>query len=214
MVERPAGPEGSPWCEKLLWIADFTVRTVYWLWLMNSRERILDAAEQVVLKQGAARLTLDAVAQQASISKGGLLYNFPGKEDLIRAMVARLTERFQAEVARRAQEDANPAGRHTRAYVEVSFPAATALSALHDPVCAGLLAAVATNPSLLDPLRKSTVATQATLADDGIDPVLATIIRLAVDGLWMADLFGVNPLDRNLRTTVLERLREFTTGNI
>lgn len=180
----------------------------------NSKERILDAAEQVVLKQGAAHLTLDAVAQQASISKGGLLYNFPGKEELIRGMVARLSERFGGEVARLAQGDCNPAGRHTRAYVDVSFPAPAALSAFHDPVCAGLLAAVATNLSLLEPLRELTAAMQVRLADDGIDPVLATIVRLAVDGLWMSDLFGVNPLDQDLRNSVLERLRALTTGSI
>ncbi len=182
--------------------------------MTNSKERILDAAEQVVLKQGAAHLTLDAVAQQASISKGGLLYNFPGKEDLIRGMVARLSGRFQAEVARRAEGDSNPAGRHTRAYVDVSFPAPAALSALHDPVCAGLLAAVVTNLSLLEPMRDSAVAMQARLTNDGIDPVLATIVRLAVDGLWMSDLFGVNPLDQNLRTSVLERLHALTMGSI
>lgn len=180
----------------------------------SSKDRILDAAEQVVLSQGVARLTLDAVAQRASISKGGLLYNFPAKEDLIRGMIARLSERFNTEVAQRAEADPNPAGRHTRAYVDVSFPAPAAHSALHDPVCAGLLAAVATNTSLLDPLRESTAAMQARLADDGIDPVLATIVRLAVDGLWMSDLFGVNTLDRNLRISVIERLRELTMGSL
>jgi AcrR family transcriptional regulator len=180
----------------------------------NSKNRILDAAERVVLDQGAAHLTLDAVAHQASISKGGLLYNFPGKENLIRGMVARLTERFDAELERRAHEDANVAGRHTRAYVDVCFPAPAALSAQHDAVCAGLLAAVVTNPSLLEPLRDSAIAMQAKLSDDGIDPVVATIVRLAVDGLWMSDLFGVDPMDENMRTQVLDRLRALTTGRL
>lgn len=182
--------------------------------MINSKDRILDAAERVVLEQGAAHLTLDAVAHQASISKGGLLYNFPGKEDLIRGMVARLTERFDADLERRAHEDPNAAGRYTRAYVDVCFPAPTALAAQHDAVCAGLLAAVATNLSLLEPLRGAAAVMQSKLADDGMDPVLATIVRLAVDGLWMSDLFGVNPLDQDLRTQVLERLRALTMGGI
>jgi hypothetical protein len=50
------------------------------------------------------------------------------------------------------------------------------------------------------------------LEEDGIDPVLATIVRLATDGLWMADLFGVNSLDQNLRTQVIDRLRALTKG--
>jgi hypothetical protein len=96
--------------------------------------------------------------------------------------------------------------------VDACFPAPTALSGPHDLVAAGLLAAVATKPSLLEPLREATRATQSALADDGIDPVLATIVRLATDGLWMADLFGVNSLDQDLRIQVIDRLRALTKG--
>ncbi len=40
---------------------------------------ILDAASRVVLDKGASALTLESVAEQAGISKGGLLYHFPTK---------------------------------------------------------------------------------------------------------------------------------------
>ena len=46
----------------------------------DRRSQILDAAEAVVMRDGVRNLTLDAVAQQSSISKGGLLYHFPTKE--------------------------------------------------------------------------------------------------------------------------------------
>lgn len=62
------------------------------------REKILDAAEDVTLELGAARLTLDAVAKRASISKGGLVYCFSSKEDLIRAMFQREMQRFEQEL--------------------------------------------------------------------------------------------------------------------
>src|SRR5262245_16643152 len=42
-----------------------------------ARDRIVEAAERVVTDIGAARLTLDGVAQAAGVSKGGLLYHFP-----------------------------------------------------------------------------------------------------------------------------------------
>src|SRR5687767_14471935 len=45
-----------------------------------ARERILEAAERVVGDVGAARMTLEGVAQAAGVSKGGLLYHFPTKE--------------------------------------------------------------------------------------------------------------------------------------
>jgi len=47
------------------------------------RDRILDAAGQLVTGQGTRHLTLDGVAQAAGVSKGGLLHHFPGKDALL-----------------------------------------------------------------------------------------------------------------------------------
>src|SRR5205809_615370 len=50
--------------------------------------KLLDAAEAVVVRQGIANLTLDAVAAEAGMSKGGLLHHFPTKDRLVEALVA------------------------------------------------------------------------------------------------------------------------------
>ena len=42
----------------------------------DTRRRLLDAATAVVRRDGARALTLDAVAAEAGVSKGGLLYHF------------------------------------------------------------------------------------------------------------------------------------------
>ena len=55
-------------------------------------DRMLDAAEVVVVRQGIANLTLEAVAAEAGLSKGGLLHHFPNKDRLIEAMVVRAAE--------------------------------------------------------------------------------------------------------------------------
>jgi AcrR family transcriptional regulator len=44
------------------------------------RDRILDAAEAVILESGGRNFTLDAVAGRAGISKGGLVYSFATKD--------------------------------------------------------------------------------------------------------------------------------------
>ncbi|MDQ0063824.1 AcrR family transcriptional regulator [Paenibacillus harenae] len=57
---------------------------------MNSnskRHLILFAASTIVKTLGAEKLTLEAVAKEAGISKGGLLHHFPNKQALINAMV-------------------------------------------------------------------------------------------------------------------------------
>lgn len=54
---------------------------------MNSnskRSSILLAASIVVKNNGVEKLTLEAVAKEAGVSKGGLLHHFPNKEALIK----------------------------------------------------------------------------------------------------------------------------------
>ncbi len=54
------------------------------------RGALLDAAERVVLREGAGQLTMDAVAAEAGVSKGGVLYAFPSKDALIDALFNRV----------------------------------------------------------------------------------------------------------------------------
>lgn len=53
------------------------------------REALLDAADQVIAKVGVINLTIDAVAREAGVSKGGVLYSFGTKDALIEAMLKR-----------------------------------------------------------------------------------------------------------------------------
>jgi AcrR family transcriptional regulator len=72
------------------------------------RDRILDAAESVILDSGGRTFTLDAVAARAGISKGGLVYSFATKDGLVRAALEREVGRFQGAVDRRLGSE--PAG--------------------------------------------------------------------------------------------------------
>ncbi|GAA2886470.1 AcrR family transcriptional regulator [Aminobacter niigataensis] len=54
---------------------------------LEQKERLFHAAVCVALENGFGKVTLDAVARQAGISKGGLLHHFSTKGDLIRAML-------------------------------------------------------------------------------------------------------------------------------
>lgn len=55
----------------------------------NSREQILDAYEHLLVQAGERAATLDAVAAQAKVSKGGLLYHFGSKKALFEALLDR-----------------------------------------------------------------------------------------------------------------------------
>jgi AcrR family transcriptional regulator len=174
----------------------------------TTRRKILDAAFSLVKREGVARLTIEAVAQEAGLSKGGVLYHFRSKESLIQAMVASLVERFQddIETARREEPDGERSapGSWLRAFIRASAGPIEG-----DEDTAALLAAVAIDPSLLAPLQEQYARWQAQAESDGVDPALATVIRLALDGLWMADLFRLAAPQNALRDQVfatLERL--------
>ena len=60
------------------------------------------------------------------------------------------------------------------------------------------------------PLQEAADGWQARLVDDGLDPALATVIRLACDGLWLCDLFGLASPQGNLRAQVGSAFEQMT----
>ncbi|MFB4279728.1 TetR/AcrR family transcriptional regulator [Nonomuraea sp. MTCD27] len=167
----------------------------------SSKERLLDAAAEVLLTEGADSLTLEAVARRAGVSKGGLFYHFPTKQALVAAMVERLTATFDAALAQAGHRP----GDYLRAYIEATIPERHVARAPADTVTVALLAGVLIDPAGLRPLRERYSAWQARLADDGIDPAAATAVRLAVDGWWAARLLGLGEPEPELH----ERTRRY-----
>ena len=56
-----------------------------------TRERLLRAAETIAARHGLSRITLDAVADAAGVTKGAIYSNFESKEELVLEVSARLT---------------------------------------------------------------------------------------------------------------------------
>jgi hypothetical protein len=121
-------------------------------------------------------------------------------------MVAFLVDAFDAALPpKRADE----AGAFTRAYLGATAETDAASLA----ASAGLLAAVAIAPQTLTPLRARYRAWNRRLRTDGIDEVDAMIVRLAADGLWMADLLELEPPKGVLRRAVVARLSTLAHGS-
>jgi AcrR family transcriptional regulator len=170
----------------------------------ETRDNLLDAAARLLLRDP-SKLTLDAVAEEAGVSKGGLLYHFSSKAQLLDAVVDRWEAGFEEEID--AIADPGPGG-WTRAYVDVTA------KDFDDPkvrgIDSGIIAALALHPERLETVRARYVAKQERVEADGIDAVDATIVRLATDGLWFAELLDLGPPHGELREAVLERLRGLT----
>lgn len=55
----------------------------------ETRERLLDAAEGLILEHGYAATPVDAIIEGAGVTKGAFFHHFPSKGDLARALVER-----------------------------------------------------------------------------------------------------------------------------
>jgi AcrR family transcriptional regulator len=162
----------------------------------------------LVAERGYSSLTLDAVGAAAGVSKGGVLYHFPTKEALVVALVEQLSTGFDTDQS--AAHDADPVapGAWARAYLAASTAPLEDQS--EQAAAVGLLAAVGHDPSLLEPLQRRYRSWVERLDGDGLPGVDAHVVRLAADGLWAADLFGLAPPDQALRARVLARLGELS----
>jgi TetR/AcrR family transcriptional repressor of nem operon len=58
----------------------------------QTRERILDGAQRLVLEHGLAATTVDAILAESATSKGAFFHHFPTKNDLARALVERYAD--------------------------------------------------------------------------------------------------------------------------
>ena len=171
------------------------------------RDRILDAADQLVTADGARHLTLDAVAQAAGVSKGGLLYHFPSKDALLAGMIERHIDQLDARcIAERSRlPDACTSTELKSWILAVLQP-----DRVREEAGAALLAAAANNPALLDGVRQRYATHVAGLEALGGGFARAAVILLAVDGLMFGEAWRVTPFTSEQRERIVAELLRLT----
>jgi TetR/AcrR family transcriptional regulator, fatty acid metabolism regulator protein len=65
-----------------------------------TRERILEAAERLFAEKGFHETAMDEIVRASKVSKGGVYFHFPSKEDLFFALLDKLADALQREVQR------------------------------------------------------------------------------------------------------------------
>jgi AcrR family transcriptional regulator len=95
----------------------------------TTRTDLLETATRLVLDEGAVRVTLEAVAKTAGVSKGGLLYHFPSKDALVEGLVEHYATTFAAQVTALAAEEKGPQALLCT-YVRATFAETSASKAL------------------------------------------------------------------------------------
>lgn len=176
----------------------------------SSRDAILDAAEAVVREQGAAHLTLDAAAERAGLSKGGVLYHFQTKDAMLIALVHRMTQAFQALYEEARSRMGNDPGRMLEAYIEAGSAAEERLG---NTSCS-LIPALASNPELLEPIRTFYKHHFGQLGKASVGWDQAAVVTLAQDGMWLLEMLGVSPLEPQDKKRIAKLLARLATEKV
>ncbi|MCS7479496.1 TetR/AcrR family transcriptional regulator [Umezawaea endophytica] len=175
----------------------------------ETRRTLLDAAAAVIRTRGIAA-SLDEIARGAEVSKGGLLYHFATKDDLVQALAHDLLETFRAEVAAAVDPADDTPGRLTRAYVKAC------LASSHDEVAlresAALVVQLGTLPEVAALVRADALRWTTDLRADGLPNHVLALVVAAADGASAAPLWGgavphaeARLLERQLLRFTLER---------
>jgi len=163
----------------------------------NAHDEILDAARAVVARDGPGSLTIEAVAREVGMSKGGVLYNFPSKlallEGLMHQMIAAFEQSF-FEFRDAASGQPNPT---LRALVERFDP----------DISMAIMAAAAEAPALMGPVNRLIEGYTRRVLGETADPARALVILAALDGLRFQHLMRLPPADPALREATFAHIR-------
>lgn len=156
-----------------------------------ARDAILNAAEVVIDRDGVGAFTLDAVAKESGVSKGGLLHHFPSKDALLLALVTRMSDQW-----RRDYEDAIasvPSGpcRVARGLLNACIADAEGWNDQMRRSGKVMVAAMAANPMNVKPARDAHENLMKLAAADGGPAWASEVIVFAMHGLWFSWLFGL-----------------------
>jgi AcrR family transcriptional regulator len=196
---------------------------------MLATSDLLDAAIRVVTRDGMGALTLDAVAREAGVSKGGLTHHYATKDALITAMLEHFGQRLLRELDRFAADDPDLAGRRVRAMMKVAYPELreseaprsrrkkstaannTASSEAQQLFYAAIAAAVV-NPKLLEPLRQHVAGLRDRMMQNPSDGLWQIITWLALDGLMIWQMLGLMSPDEPLHSDILQFLFKLSSN--
>ncbi len=156
----------------------------------KTRNDIVAAASRLIAERGVL-VSLDAIARAADVSKGGLIYHFPSKDDLFLAIVRAFCDGFRDRVMDHAETEDDGPGRLTRAYVNVSLD--PGLLTGDERIRLVIIGQLMSIPEAAELAAEDARRWDRDLAKDGVSPGVQQIVISASDGAGGALLWGGTP---------------------
>lgn len=170
----------------------------------SSRDAILDAAERTVFRLGFASATVEAVAAEAGVSKGGIFYHFPSKNAIFLELIDRHVARHETmRLQLLADLPESPSKK-----VKAALVALIRMPALEENSGANLMALLEV-PELRDKVFGLKRKLYEEIIGSSPHPEKAALAVLASEGLWVANLLGQGLFTKQLRDKVVEELQRY-----
>jgi len=169
----------------------------------KAREVVLDAARRIVRERGAGKLTFEELVQQSGVTRGGITYHFATKQALLRALVESDMEQWR-EIEDRHRPEAVDA--HTADLI-ADIRGHTERNEDRRRFVAGMISALALDPSLLDPVRSFVAEKMAGLEWDDVQ-LLRHLLRLSAEGLFWSEIFDYRKLDPDVRERLVSLMEQ------
>lgn len=174
-----------------------------------TRSIVLETAVILVQEGRAPPLSTGLVAEAADLEPHRVEALFPDTQSLLEAILERAFKTFVSRIEAKMGEDDTP-GAWTRAYVRASV--------LADPgeedftrIAAALLASAPFRQDLVESIRADQQLLRAAFRNDGIDPVVAHAVQMAVDGIWMNRMFSLVEFELEERRAIADHLIALAT---
>lgn len=169
----------------------------------KAREVILDAARRVVRERGAGNLTYDELVHESGVTRGGITYHFPTKDDLLRELVRQDIENWHEGEQRLRPKMDNVLAADVIAHIRSH----TARDDDRRRFVSGMLSAITLDRTLLDPVREF-VKEKCGEVEWTEQQLMLQVLKLAAEGLFWSELFGCGELPEDARGRLVAKLEQ------
>ncbi len=182
----------------------------------ESRRKICEAAIAIAGRDGFAAMSLDAVAAEAGVSKGGLLYHFGTKEELVHGTLEHFSEAGRQMLLERIAKDPTAHMRWARGVVACMFPTEEELASSKRELDPSVIFNFMLSMLSVAADRKIDVEPITSLGNELRDQLLEQeeagleqlLVWLAIDGLMVWQLLGLISREDELFDRIGDALRE------
>ncbi|VWB38276.1 TetR/AcrR family transcriptional regulator [Burkholderia lata] len=173
----------------------------------SSRDRLLDAAAELVASQGIQNLTIEAVAAAAKVTKAGLVYHFKTRDDLLAALIERVVgELDMLELRAHAAHEADASAKPLKSSLDELSKLTFDMPEDRRLLLANLLAATSLYPHLAGPVRDFFSRSYEQVAQSGPDAGQALALVVALDGIALLEVLNLHRFTPEQRQVLRDTL--------